>query len=69
MTTKRRKSLRGSQFGLPGKRKFPIDTRARAANAKARATQQLNKGNITRAERDRIFARADRVLKKKKRSK
>lgn len=66
LTTRRRKSLQKNQFALPGSRKYPIDTRARAANAKARASQQYKKGRISKSTRDKIFARANKVLKRKR---
>lgn len=66
ITTRRRKALPKSQFALPGQRKYPIDTRARAANAKARASAEYNAGRISKATRDRIFARANKKLGKKK---
>lgn len=65
MNAKKRKSLPKSKFGLPGSRKYPIDTRARAANAKARATQQVKKGNLSPSSAAKIKARANRRLKKK----
>jgi len=61
-----RKRLPKNAFALPGKRKFPVDTRARAANAKARATQGVNKGTLTKAEKAKIFAKANKVLRRKK---
>ena len=66
MTAKKRRSLPKSSFGLPGSRKYPMDTRGRAANAKARATQQMKKGRISKSTRDRIHAKANRVLKRKR---
>lgn len=51
-----------SKFALPGERKYPVEDPAHAANAKARATQQLNAGNITPAQHAEIFAKANRVL-------
>lgn len=70
MTAKRRKSLKKSEFGLPDERKYPVDTRGRAANAKARATQQYDRGNLTMSEKNKIDRKADDVLygknKKKK---
>ena len=66
MKAKKRKSLKSSQFGLPGSRKYPIDTRARAANAKARATQQVKKGNLSLSSAAKIKARANRRLKRSK---
>jgi len=66
MTAKRRKSLPKSKFGLPGSRKYPVDTRGRAANAKARATQMYKKGKISASTKAKIHAKANRVLRKKK---
>jgi hypothetical protein len=64
LRAKKRKRLPKSSFGLPGSRKYPMDTRGRAANAKARATQQFKKGRISRSTRDRIHAKANRKLKR-----
>ena len=36
LTTKKRKSLKKSSFGLPGERKYPMPDKAHAKNAKAR---------------------------------
>jgi hypothetical protein len=58
----RRNRLPSSKFALPGRRAYPIDTKARARNAKARASQQYNKGNLSRRALGLINARADRVL-------
>ncbi len=69
LTAKKRRRLPKKSFGLPGKRKYPMDTRGRAANAKARATQQYKKGKISKATRDRIHAKANRKLGKTKRKK
>ena len=67
LTAKRRRSLPKSKFALPGSRKYPVDTRGRAANAKARATQQHKRGRISKATKNRIHAKANRVLAKSKR--
>lgn len=66
MTAKRRKRLSKSKFALPGSRKYPIDTKGRAANAKARATQQFKKGKISKSTKNKIHAKANSVLKRKK---
>lgn len=63
---KKRNSLRKNQFGLPGSRKYPMDTKARAQNAKARATQQYNKGGLSKSALQRIRAKANKVIKRKK---
>lgn len=39
LSTKRRKSLPKGSFAVPSKRKYPIDTKARARNALARVSQ------------------------------
>jgi hypothetical protein len=39
MTTKRRRALPKSSFGVPSKRKYPLDTKSRARNALARVAQ------------------------------
>ena len=62
LTTKRRNSLPSSTFGLPGQRKYPMPDASHAANAKARASQQYNKGNISSGQKSEIDAKANRVL-------
>jgi hypothetical protein len=52
-----------SKFALPGRRAYPVDTRARAANAKARATQMVKKGKLSPSARDQVHARANAVLR------
>lgn len=69
LTTRRRKRLRKSQFGLPGSRKYPMPDKSHAANAKARATQMYKRGKISKSTRDRIHARANKVLNKGKKRK
>jgi hypothetical protein len=64
MTAARRSDLPKSTIGLPGKRKYPLDTPGRAANAKARATQQVKEGNLSPASAAKIRAKANRVLGK-----
>jgi hypothetical protein len=59
-----RNKLPDSTFGLPGERKYPMDTRGRAANAKGRATQMVEKGKLSPASAARIRAKADRILDK-----
>lgn len=62
LTAKKRNALPKSKFGEPGKRKYPMPDKSHAANAKARATQQVKKGNLSPAERSRIVAKANRIL-------
>lgn len=53
------------EFALPGKKKYPIENKAHAANAKARAMQQYNKGNLSAGALAEIRAKADKKLKSK----
>ena len=64
MTEKKRDSLKESQFGLPEERKYPMPDKAHARNAKARASQQLHDGNLTKSEKTKIDRKADRILGK-----
>lgn len=57
-----RNALANSAFGIPSQRKYPMPDRAHAANAKARATQQVKKGNLSPATAAKIKAKANRVL-------
>lgn len=57
-----RNALPTNDFGLPGERKYPMPDKSHARNAKARASEEYKKGNLTKAEFDRINAMADRKL-------
>ncbi len=57
-----RGKLPKSDFGLPGDRKYPMPDRAHAANAKARATQQVNAGNLSSTSAAKIRAKANKLL-------
>lgn len=57
-----RNALPKSTFGLPGERKYPMPDRSHAANAKARATQQVKKGNLSPASAAKIRAKANAIL-------
>ncbi len=59
-----RNALPTSTFGLPGSRKYPMPDKSHAANAKARATQQVAKGNLSAGAAARIRAKANAVLGK-----
>lgn len=63
LTSSRRNALPKKVFGLPGDRKYPMPDEAHAINAKARATQQYNKGRLSKSARDRIFAKAATILR------
>jgi hypothetical protein len=69
LTAKKRNKLPSSTFGLPGERKYPMPDRSHAANAKARATQQVAKGNLSPSQKSAIDAKANRILGKTGKSK
>lgn len=75
LKAKRRNSLPKSEFALPESRKYPVDTKARASNAKARATQMVKKGKLSASSKAKIDAKANKILgedelkKKRKRKK
>jgi hypothetical protein len=64
LSTKARNALPKSDFGLPGQEKYPMPDKAHAANAKARATQQVKKGNLSPSSKAKIDAKANRILDK-----
>ena len=64
LSTNTRKKLPDSKFAEPDKRKYPIEDRAHARNAKARASQAAKAGRISKAEEKRIDRKADAVLGK-----
>jgi hypothetical protein len=59
---KKRDKLKGSTFGLPEERKYPMPDESHARNAKARAAQQVKKGNLSKSDEAKIDRKADRVL-------
>jgi hypothetical protein len=63
ITTKKRATLKASQFGLPNTRQYPLDTPKRAANAKSRAKEQLDAGNLSQVQYKQIVSRANAALK------
>ena len=62
LSSKSRSKLPKSDFGLPGSKKYPMPDRAHAANAKARATQQVKAGNLSPSSKAKIDAKANRIL-------
>lgn len=66
LSTKKRDKLKKGTFGLPAERKYPMPDKAHAANAKARATQMEKKGKLSPSSKEKIDAKANKVLGKKK---
>ncbi len=65
LRTRTRKSLPENDFALPGG-KYPVEDKAHAANAKARATQQYKAGKLSAADRAKVDRKAAAVLGQKK---
>jgi hypothetical protein len=63
LTEKKRDSIKDSKFGLPEERKYPMPDESHARNAKARASQQVKKGNLSKADEKKIDRKADSILK------
>lgn len=57
-----RSKLRSKTFGLPAQRKYPMPDREHAANAKARAKQQLDAGHLSPEDYKKIVSKADGIL-------
>ena len=66
LDTKERNKLPKSEFGEPAKRAYPMPDKAHAANAKARASEMVNKGKLSKSAESKIDAKANKVLGKKK---
>ena len=64
LSTRQRKSMSKTEYGLPDQKKYPMPDKSHARNAKARASQQEEKGNLTESQKEKIDRKADRILKK-----
>ena len=62
LTAKQRKKIPKSEFGIPSERKYPMPDRSHAANAKARAQQQYDKGSLSKGMLSKIDSKANRIL-------
>lgn len=60
-----RKQIPASEFGLPKRRKYPMNDRDHQIRAKGRATEMEHKGKISAATADKIIAKANRLMKGK----
>jgi len=65
LKAKARNKLPAKDFAEPAKRAYPIEDKAHAANAKARASQAVKAGRMSKAEESKIDKKATAVLKKK----
>lgn len=64
LTTEARKKLPESAFALFGGR-YPVEDKAHARDAKARAAQGYNAGKLSALEKTKVDKKADSVLSKK----
>lgn len=71
-----RKRIPASEFGLPAKKgadgenkagrgAYPMPNKAHARDAKARASEEANKGKLSRASEAQIDRKANRILGEK----
>ena len=64
LTTRTRNKLPAKDFAEPGKRAYPVEDKPHARNAKARASQAVKAGRMSKAEEKKIDRKADAVLRK-----
>ena len=62
LTSSKRDKLPAKDFAEPAKRAYPIEDKGHARNAKARASQAVKAGRMSKAEEGRIDKKADVVL-------
>lgn len=62
LSSSARAHLPKSDFGLPGKKAYPMPDKSHAANAKARASQAVKDGRMSKGTESKIDAKANRVL-------
>lgn len=65
LSEEKRKKLPKDEFAGPG-RSYPVEDKAHAGNAKARAAQENNAGKLSDSEKAKIDAKANKVLKEDK---
>jgi hypothetical protein len=66
LTTLKRNKIPKGEFGLPGEKKYPMEDKSHARNAKARASEMKHKGKLSASSKAKIDAKADKVLGKSK---
>lgn len=64
LTTKDRSRIPAREFGEPAARKYPMPDRDHAIEAKSRATQQMEVGNLSEGEHAKIVKKADAMIAK-----
>jgi len=62
LTTKARKKIPKSEFGIPGERKYPMEDKSHARAAKSRASQMVTKGKLSESSKEKIDTKANKIL-------
>ena len=62
LSAAKRSKIPKGEFAEPGERKYPIEDKAHAVNAKSRAKQQFNRGRISQSLLAQITSKANRKL-------
>jgi hypothetical protein len=62
LKAKTRSKLPDKDFAEPDKRAYPVEDKPHARNAKARASQAVKAGRMSKAEASKIDKKADAVL-------
>ena len=62
LTSQARSHLPATKFALPEQKKYPINDKAHARNAKARASEMKHQGKISASTKARIDHASDRVI-------
>ena len=65
LDTSKRDKLPSKDFAEPEKRAYPVEDAAHARNAKARSSQAVKAGQMSKAEKVRIDKKADAKLAEK----
>ena len=63
LTSKTRDKLPASEFAGPS-RSYPVPDKAHAVDAKARASQAVKAGRLSKGQASKIDAKANKVIKK-----
>lgn len=64
LDAKQRRALPAHDFAEPGSRKYPIENKSHAKDAKARASEMEHKGDLSKSAETKIDRAADRVLRR-----
>lgn len=54
------------EFGLPNERKFPMEDKNNARNAKSRSSEMVHKGKLSKSSEEKIDAKANKILSRGK---